>query len=44
MLIGIPAETTVGETGVAVTSETAQRYVSEGHSVAVQSGADLAAC
>lgn len=43
MLIGVPAETTVGETRVAVTPETAKKYVAQGHTVRVQSGAGLAA-
>lgn len=43
MLIGVPAETTVGETRVAVTPETAKKLVASGHTVRVQSGAGLAA-
>jgi H+-translocating NAD(P) transhydrogenase subunit alpha len=43
MLIGVPAETTAGETRVAVTPETAKKYVAQGHTVRVQSGAGLAA-
>jgi H+-translocating NAD(P) transhydrogenase subunit alpha len=43
MLIGVPAETTVGETRVAVTPETAKKYVAQGHTVRVQSGAGVAA-
>jgi NAD(P) transhydrogenase subunit alpha len=43
MLIGVPAETTVGETRVAVTPETAKKYVAQGHTVRVQSGAGMAA-
>ncbi|WP_066272689.1 Re/Si-specific NAD(P)(+) transhydrogenase subunit alpha [Hydrogenophaga palleronii] len=43
MQIGVPAETTVGETRVAVTPETAKKYVAQGHTVRVQSGAGLAA-
>ena len=42
MLIGVPAETTVGETRVAVTPETAKKYVAQGHTVRVQSGAGVA--
>ncbi|HSI60968.1 MAG TPA: NAD(P) transhydrogenase subunit alpha [Ideonella sp.] len=43
MLIGVPLETAAGETRVAVTPETAKKYVSQGHTVKVQSGAGLAA-
>ncbi|MDR7095297.1 Re/Si-specific NAD(P)(+) transhydrogenase subunit alpha [Hydrogenophaga laconesensis] len=43
MLIGVPAETAVGETRVAVTPETAKKYVAQGHTVRVQSGAGMAA-
>lgn len=43
MLMGVPTETTVGETRVAVTPETAKKYVAQGHTVRVQSGAGLAA-
>jgi NAD(P) transhydrogenase subunit alpha len=43
MRIGVPAETTVGETRVAVTPETARKLVAQGHTVRVQSGAGLAA-
>ena len=43
MMIGVPTETTVGETRVAVTPETAKKYVAQGHTVRVQSGAGLAA-
>ena len=43
MLIGIPTETAVGETRVAVTPETAKKLVAQGHTVQVQSGAGLAA-
>ncbi|TAJ64892.1 MAG: NAD(P)(+) transhydrogenase (Re/Si-specific) subunit alpha, partial [Variovorax sp.] len=39
MLIGVPAETTTGETRVAVTPETAKKLVALGHTVRVQSGA-----
>jgi NAD(P) transhydrogenase subunit alpha len=43
MQIGIPAETTGGETRVAVTPETAKKLVAQGHTVRVQSGAGVAA-
>lgn len=43
MQIGVPAETLAGETRVAVTPETAKKYVSQGHSVRVQAGAGIAA-
>lgn len=43
MLIGVPTETAVGETRVAVTPETAKKLVAQGHAVQVQSGAGLAA-
>jgi len=43
MLIGVPAETTAGETRVAVTPETAKKLVALGHAVRVQSGAGLTA-
>ena len=43
MLIGVPAETAAGETRVAVTPETAKKYVAQGHRVLVQSGAGVAA-
>lgn len=43
MLIGVPLETAAGETRVAVTPETAKKYVAQGHSVQVQSGAGVAA-
>ena len=43
MMIGVPTETTVGETRVAVTPETAKKYVAQGHTVRIQSGAGLAA-
>ncbi len=43
MLIGIPTETAVGETRVAVTPETAKKLVAQGHAVQVQAGAGLAA-
>lgn len=43
MLIGVPAETTVGETRVAVTPETAKKLKSQGHTVRIQSGAGVSA-
>jgi H+-translocating NAD(P) transhydrogenase subunit alpha len=43
MLIGVPAESTAGETRVAVTPETAKKLVAAGHTVRVQSGAGLTA-
>ncbi|MDB5940490.1 MAG: pntA [Ramlibacter sp.] len=43
MLIGVPAETTAGETRVAVTPETAKKLKAQGHSLRVQSGAGVAA-
>ena len=43
MLIGVPAETTAGETRVAVTPETAKKIIAQGHTVNVQSGAGVAA-
>jgi NAD(P) transhydrogenase subunit alpha len=43
MLIGVPAETTAGETRVAVTPETARKLKSHGHAIRVASGAGLAA-
>jgi len=41
MRIGVPAESTAGETRVAVTPETAKKLVAGGHEVRVQSGAGL---
>ncbi|WP_137920374.1 Re/Si-specific NAD(P)(+) transhydrogenase subunit alpha [Hydrogenophaga sp. 2FB] len=43
MQIGVPAETIAGETRVAVTPETAKKYIAQGHTVRVQSGAGVAA-
>ena len=43
MRIGVPAETTAGETRVAVTPETAKKIIAQGHQVLVQSGAGVAA-
>lgn len=42
MLIGIPAETIAGETRVAATPETVKKYVAQGHTVRIQSGAGVA--
>ena len=36
MLIGVPHETTVGETRVAVTPETAKKLKAQGHTVRVR--------
>ena len=43
MLIGVPFETALGETRVAVTSETAKKRIAQGHVIRVQSGAAVAA-
>ncbi len=43
MLIGVPAETTSGESRVSVTPETAKKLITQGHQVRVQSGAGVAA-
>ena len=43
MLIGVPAETTAGETRVAVTPETVKKLSALGYSLRVQSGAGVAA-
>lgn len=43
MLIGVPAETALGETRVAVTPETAKKLIAQGHVIRVQSGAGVAA-
>ena len=43
MLIGVPAETSAGETRVAVTPETAKKLKSQGHTLRIQSGAGVAA-
>ncbi len=43
MLIGVPLETHVGETRVAVTPETAKKLIAQGHTVQVQAGAGVAA-
>lgn len=37
MLRGVPAETTAGETRVAITPQTAQKPIAPGHTVPVQS-------
>ena len=43
MLIGVPAETTAGETRVAATPETVKKLKAQGHTLRVQSGAGLSA-
>ena len=43
MLIGIPAESLIGETRVAVTPETVKKLKAQGHTLRVQSGAGVAA-
>ena len=43
MLIGVPTESTVGETRVAVTPETAKKLKAQGHTLRIQSGAGVAA-
>ena len=43
MRIGVPAETTVGETRIAVTPETAKKLKAQGHTLLIQSGAGVAA-
>ena len=43
MLIGIPAESTAGETRVAVTPETVKKLKAQGHTLRIQSGAGVAA-
>jgi NAD(P) transhydrogenase subunit alpha len=43
MLIGVPTETTAGETRVAVTPETAKKLKAQGHTLRIQSGAGMAA-
>jgi NAD(P) transhydrogenase subunit alpha len=43
MLIGVPTETTTGETRVAVTPETAKKLKAQGHTLRVQAGAGVAA-
>nr|MDQ2736680.1 NAD(P)(+) transhydrogenase (Re/Si-specific) subunit alpha [Pseudomonadota bacterium] len=41
MLIGVPRETAVGETRVAVTPETAKKLKAQGHEIRVEAGAGL---
>jgi len=43
LTIGVPAETTTGETRVAVTPDTAKKLMSQGHTVRVQAGAGVRA-
>ncbi|WP_290871325.1 Re/Si-specific NAD(P)(+) transhydrogenase subunit alpha [Aquabacterium sp.] len=43
MRIGVPLETTTGETRVAVTPETVKKLKAQGHTLLVQSGAGVAA-
>ena len=43
MLIGIPTETAVGETRVAITPETTKKLKAQGHTLRIQSGAGVAA-
>ena len=43
MLIGVPTETTTGETRVAVTPETAKKLRAQGHTIRVQASAGVAA-
>ena len=43
MLIGIPTETAVGETRVAITPETAKKLKALGHTIRIQCGAGVAA-
>ena len=43
MLIGIPRESTAGETRVAATPETVKKYIAGKHSVVLEAGAGLAA-
>src|SRR5215207_5249620 len=43
MLVGVPLESAVGETRVAVTPETAKKLVVQGHAVRIQSGSGVAA-
>ena len=43
MLIGVPTETTTGETRVAVTPETANKLKAQGHTLRIQAGAGVAA-
>jgi len=43
MLIGVPQETTAGESRVAVTPETAKKLKAQGHTLRIQAGAGLKA-
>ncbi|HLU14443.1 MAG TPA: NAD(P)(+) transhydrogenase (Re/Si-specific) subunit alpha, partial [Burkholderiaceae bacterium] len=43
MLIGVPRETTPGETRVAAIPETVKRYIANNHTVLVERGAGQAA-
>jgi NAD(P) transhydrogenase subunit alpha len=43
MHIGVPAETVAGESRVAATPETVKKIIAQGHTVAVQAGAGVAA-
>ena len=43
MLIGVPSETTGGETRVAATPETVKKLKAQGHTLRIQSGAGVAA-
>lgn len=43
LTIGVPAETAVGETRVALTPETAKKLITQGYAIRLQSGAGLAA-
>ncbi len=43
MQIGVPAETTAGETRIALTPETAKKLAAQGHTLSVQSGAGVSA-
>ncbi len=43
MLIGVPSETTPGETRVAATPETVKKLKAQGHTLRVQAGAGIAA-
>jgi len=43
MLIGVAAETVLGERRVAITPETAKKLIAKGHSILIQSGAGVGA-
>jgi NAD(P) transhydrogenase subunit alpha len=43
LVIGVPVETVVGESRVAITPETAKKLITQGHVVRMQSGAGVAA-